>query len=158
MKKGIWAAAFVWAMPALAQEVDCDSAMNQGDLNQCAAMDYAEADAELNAVWKEAIGTMKEIDSYLEGDEKGAEERRRRQQARAELAAAERAKAEADDALNELQSDLATARLRRDDARRRLQDAESALTAAEDAYQQAKQDSRDAANVVKAAKKAIRGS
>ncbi|MDV3133431.1 hypothetical protein [Mycobacterium sp. 29Ha] len=92
------------------------------------------------------------------GDDKGAEERRRRQQARAELAAAERAKAEADDALNELQSDLATARLRRDDARRRLQDAESALTAAEDAYQQAKQASRDAANVVKEAKKATRGS
>jgi len=92
------------------------------------------------------------------GDEKGVEERRRRQQARAELAAAERAKAEADAALNELQSDLATARLRRDDARRRLQDAESALTAAEDAYQQAKLDSRDAATVVKEAKKAIRGS
>ncbi|BBY94888.1 hypothetical protein MGALJ_45570 [Mycobacterium gallinarum] len=92
------------------------------------------------------------------GDDKAAEERRRRQQARAELAAAERAKAEADDALNELQSDLATARLRRDDARRRLQDAESALTAAEDAYQQAKQASRDAANVVKEAKKATRGS
>ena len=79
-------------------------------------------------------------------------ERRRRQEARATLAAAERAKAEADDALNELQADLATARLRRDDARRRLQDAESALTAAEDAYEQAKQAGRDAAAVVKEAK------
>ena len=37
--------------------------------------------------------------------------------ARAALAAAERAKADADAALTELQSDLATARLRRDDAR-----------------------------------------
>lgn len=80
MKTGIWAAAFLWAMPALAQEVDCDSAMNQGDLNQCAAMDYAEADAELNAVWKEAIGTMKEIDSYLEAEEKGAEDALRQSQ------------------------------------------------------------------------------
>ncbi len=85
-------------------------------------------------------------------DDQQAEERRRRQEARATLAAAERAKAEADDALNELQSDLATARLRRDDARRRLQDAESALTAAEDAYEQAKQAGRDAAAVVKEAK------
>jgi hypothetical protein len=92
------------------------------------------------------------------GDDEGDAERRRRQQARAELAAAEHAKAEADDALGELQSDLAAARLRRDDARRRLADAESALTAAEDAYEQAKQDSRDAANVVKEAKKATRGS
>nr|WP_041303101.1 hypothetical protein [Mycolicibacterium rhodesiae] len=86
------------------------------------------------------------------GDDKGDAERRRRQQARAELAAAEHAKAEADDALDELQSDLAAARLRRDDARRRLADAESALTAAEDAYEQAKQDSREAAAVVKQAK------
>jgi hypothetical protein len=91
-------------------------------------------------------------------DDRDAEKQRRQHQARAELAAAERAKSEADDALNELQSDLATARLRRDDARRRLQDAESALTAAEDAYEQAKQASRNAANVVKEAKKATRGS
>lgn len=92
------------------------------------------------------------------GDDKGDEERRRRQQARAELAAAERAKADADDALDELQSDLATARLRRDDARRRLEEAQSALTAAEDAYAQAKQASREAASAVKEAKKATRGS
>lgn len=85
-------------------------------------------------------------------DDRDNEERRRKQQARAELAAAERAKAEADDALDELQSDLATARLRRDDARRRLKEAETALTAAEDAYEQAKQNSRDAAAAVKEAK------
>ena len=89
-------------------------------------------------------------------DDQDAEERRRRQQARAALAAAERAKAEADDALKELQSDLATARLRRDDARRRLKDAESSLTAAEDAYEQAKQASRDAAAVVKEAKAGLK--
>lgn len=91
-------------------------------------------------------------------DDKDVEKQRKKQQARAELAAAERAKVEADDALDELQSDLATARLRRDDAHRRLQDAESALTAAEDAYEQAKKASRDAADVVREAKKAIRGS
>jgi hypothetical protein len=79
--------------------------------------------------------------------------RREREKARAALAAAERAKADADAALTELQSDLAAARLRRDDARRRLQDAERALAAAEDAYDKGKQSSRDAAAVVREAKK-----
>jgi hypothetical protein len=80
----------------------------------------------------------------------------KRAKARAALAAAERAKADADAALTELQSDLATARMRRDDARRRLQDAERALTAAEDAYDKGKQASRDAAAVVKEAKAQLR--
>jgi hypothetical protein len=80
----------------------------------------------------------------------------KREKARAALAAAERAKAEADAALTELQSDLATARMRRDDARRRLQDAEGVLTAAEDAYDKGKQASRDAAAVVKEAKAALK--
>lgn len=82
--------------------------------------------------------------------------RREREKARAALAAAERAKADADAALTELQSDLATARLRRDDARRRLKDAEDALAAAEDAYDKGKQASRDAGAVVKEAKAALR--
>jgi hypothetical protein len=84
----------------------------------------------------------------------------KREEARAALAAAEQAKAEADDALSELQTDLAVARLRRDDARKRLQDAERALAAAEDAYDQAKQASRDAGAAVKEAKArlATRGS
>ena len=84
--------------------------------------------------------------------DKQAEQRRRQQEARAAVSAAEHVKAEADDAAKELQSDLATARLRRDDARKRLRDAEAALTAAEDAYDKAKQASRDAAAVVKEAK------
>ncbi|UUO01890.1 hypothetical protein M4D79_27080 [Mycolicibacterium novocastrense] len=89
-------------------------------------------------------------------DGKDAEARRQRQQARAELAAAERTKAEADDALAELQSDLAAARLRHQDARRRLQEAEQGLAAAEDAYDKAKQAGRDAAAAVKEAKTRLR--
>jgi hypothetical protein len=80
----------------------------------------------------------------------------KREEARAALAAAEQAKAEADDALSELQTDLAVARLRRDDARKRLQDAERALAAAEEAYDQAKQASRDAGAAVKEAKARLR--
>jgi hypothetical protein len=89
-------------------------------------------------------------------DDKRDAARRERETARAALAAAERAKADADAALTELQSDLATARLRRDDARRRLKDAESALTAAQDAYDKGKQAGRDAAAVVKQAKAQLR--
>lgn len=80
----------------------------------------------------------------------------KREKARAALVAAERAKADADAALTELQSDRATARLRRDDARRRLKDAEDALTAAEDAYDKGKQASREAAALVKRAKAQVR--
>ena len=74
------------------------------------------------------------------------------EEARAALAAAVRAKADADEALAELQADLATARLRRVDARSRLADAERRLSAAEDAYDKAKQASREAAAAVKKAK------
>jgi hypothetical protein len=80
----------------------------------------------------------------------------KRVEKRAALAAAERAKADADAALTELQSDLATARLRRDDTRRRLRDAENALIAAQDAYDKAKQAGREAAAAVKQAKAQLR--
>jgi hypothetical protein len=89
-------------------------------------------------------------------DDTQAAARREQDRARAAVAAAERAKAEADEALGELQSDLATARLRRDDARRRLSDAERALTAAQDAYDKGKEASREAGAVVKEAKAQVR--
>jgi len=90
--------------------------------------------------------------------------------AAAVLAAATRAKADADAALTELQTDVAAARLRAQDARRRLDaaqqtlaaaqqtldDAEQALTAAEDAYASGKQNSRQAAAAVAAARSARR--
>ena len=71
------------------------------------------------------------------------------------VAVAERAKADADAALTELQSDLATARLKHQDAQRRLAAAEQALKAAEDAYAAGKRASKEAADAVKAAKKAV---
>lgn len=51
---------------------------------------------------------------------------------------AERARAEADAALAELQSNLARARIEHENARRRLAEAEQALEAAEDAVKSAK--------------------
>ncbi len=89
-------------------------------------------------------------------DQKHDAARRDREKARAALAAAERTKADADAALTELQSDLATVRLRRDDARKKLQGADDALSAAEGAYDKAKQASRAAAAAVKDAKAALR--
>jgi hypothetical protein len=101
-------------------------------------------------------------------EDRGAQraERERRDKARAVVTAAERAKAQADEALAERQSDLATARLKRDDAQRRvaaaqeaMAAAEAALAAAEQVYADAKQASRDAGDLVKEAKAALtRGS
>ena len=65
---------FVAASPAAAQdEIDCENAMGQQDMNACAAKDYDAADAELNAVWKQARGVAKDLDAELSEDLKGAE-------------------------------------------------------------------------------------
>lgn len=79
-------------------------------------------------------------------------ERRVRDEAKAAVAAAEKAKAQADDEVAERQSDLATARLRHDDARKRLAAAEEGLADAEQRYERAKEASRDAGAAVKEAK------
>jgi hypothetical protein len=105
---------------------------------------------------RKATGRKEPAEQPKRDDKRDDKSADKRENARAAVAAAERAKAEADAALTELQSDLATARMRRDDARRRLQDAEDALTAAEDAYDKGKQAGRDAAAVVKEAKAALR--
>jgi hypothetical protein len=84
------------------------------------------------------------------------EEKRREgrdlQQAKAVLAAAERAKDDADAEMSERQSDLAVARLRHDEMRQRLTEAERGLSAADKAYDEAKRASREAAELVKEAK------
>ena len=77
---------------------------------------------------------------------------RQREAARAALAAAERAKVDADDAVLEWQADLAAARLHYDQARERLRRAEGELNTAEAAYESAKRASRDAAEAVREAK------
>lgn len=73
-------------------------------------------------------------------------------EAKAALAAAERAKDDADNESSDRQTDLAVARLRRDEMRQRLEEAERNLSEADDAYEKAKQASRDAAQSVKDAK------
>lgn len=59
------------ALPAAAQEIDCANAMAQMDLNQCAYQDWEEADARLNAVYKQAMELLKGWDENLPKDERG---------------------------------------------------------------------------------------
>ncbi len=103
------------------------------------------------------IGDTAAISATRGGDDDKAEES---QQARAVLAAAERAKTQAGDELSGREAELAAARKRRDDARELLRQADDELSAAADAFEKAKQASRDAAEVVNEAKarvKQIRG-
>jgi uncharacterized protein YecT (DUF1311 family) len=61
------------AFPAFGQEVDCDNAMAQQDMNFCAEQDFEAADAELNTVWKDARKVAKDLDAELSEDLKGAD-------------------------------------------------------------------------------------
>lgn len=58
---------------AAAQEVDCDNALTQADMNACAYQDWEQADAELNALWPTARAAMKRLDSVLSDDLRGAD-------------------------------------------------------------------------------------
>ncbi len=81
---------------------------------------------------------------------------RRREELSAAVAAAERAKAEAADALSTSRAERDAARRRRDDAAAALQEAEGQLTAAEDRYARAKRDNAAAVAAVKDAKAQLR--
>ena len=45
-----------------AQALDCDNAVTQADMNQCAGLEYREADRTLNAQWEETAAEMKRRD------------------------------------------------------------------------------------------------
>jgi uncharacterized protein YecT (DUF1311 family) len=62
------------ACPALAEDkIDCANAMAQIEINMCAYQDFEKADAELNAVWKQAKASADELDSQENDDSrKGA--------------------------------------------------------------------------------------
>ena len=52
-------------LPALAQDVDCATAMAQSDLNICAEQDWQEADADLNRTYQQVMAAMKAMDADL---------------------------------------------------------------------------------------------
>lgn len=53
-------------------EVDCNNAMTQHDMNACANKDYEAADARLNTQWKLTKKAMADVDSELDETLKGA--------------------------------------------------------------------------------------
>lgn len=57
---------------AAQQNIDCGYPVNQMEMTYCAEQGWQEADADLNAVYKEAMAAMKETDSYLPAELKGA--------------------------------------------------------------------------------------
>jgi hypothetical protein len=75
---------------------------------------------------------------------------------KAAVAAAARAKAEADDTLSEREAERAAARLRRDEALASLREAEREFTNAEDRFDKARQASRAAAESLREAKAQLR--
>ncbi|MEM5501145.1 lysozyme inhibitor LprI family protein [Ahrensia kielensis] len=48
--------------PALSQDVDCDNAETQFDMNHCSGLEFKEADNALNEAWSSARAAMKSID------------------------------------------------------------------------------------------------
>jgi uncharacterized protein YecT (DUF1311 family) len=63
----------IFALPAVGQDIDCNNQMAQMEMNICAEQDFEAADAELNAVWKDARKAAKELDAELPEELKGAE-------------------------------------------------------------------------------------
>lgn len=61
-------AACLVAGPAFAQDTDCSQAMSQMELNSCAYQDWEEADARLNAIYKEVVAAYSSLDADLPDD------------------------------------------------------------------------------------------
>lgn len=85
-----FALAFGASVPVIASEsaereiADCEEPMSQGEMNHCSALDFRQADVELNATWTEAIAQAREFDRHIPGwDERPSAERRLREAQRA---------------------------------------------------------------------------
>ncbi len=63
--------AILIAGPALAQDIDCENAMTQADMNQCAGLDFESADKALNEAWTEVHDEVKARDADADADGKG---------------------------------------------------------------------------------------
>ncbi|GAA0784942.1 DUF1311 domain-containing protein [Roseibium denhamense] len=61
------------SVPAAAQQdTDCKSPVTQSDMTYCSKLDWEAADKELNTAYAAAMASMKQTDSYLSDDLKGA--------------------------------------------------------------------------------------
>jgi len=54
------------------EQIDCDNAMTQSELTQCAYQDWQTTDAELNTIYKAAMDKMQGMDADLPDELKGA--------------------------------------------------------------------------------------
>ncbi|MEJ2021971.1 MAG: hypothetical protein P8X43_08020 [Maritimibacter sp.] len=59
----------LFAAPALAQELDCNNALTQSDMTQCAYQGWQYADGDLNATYRLAVSWAKETDASLPGSQ-----------------------------------------------------------------------------------------
>lgn len=63
---GVFLAAFLASVSlCAAEEVDCDNAQTQMDMNICADKDYQQADKALNAAYKKAVAAAREMDDNV---------------------------------------------------------------------------------------------
>ena len=61
------------AAAVLAQELDCEAAMTQSEMNACAAQEFALADADLNEAYAAARRALRAVDADLPSDLRGGE-------------------------------------------------------------------------------------
>lgn len=54
------------AVPAAAQEIDCDNAIDQRSMTICAGLAFDAADKELNEAWQATIADAKDLDEQLQ--------------------------------------------------------------------------------------------
>lgn len=66
-----WIAALL-LLPSLAHAQHCEDPQVQHEMNACAQIDWEEADAELNAAYKQARAAMRRIDALQPANEVGA--------------------------------------------------------------------------------------
>ena len=63
---GVFLAAFLASVSlCAAEEVDCENAQTQMDMNICADKDYQQADKALNAAYKKAVAAAREMDDNV---------------------------------------------------------------------------------------------
>ena len=62
----------LFPLTAAAQDVDCENAVAQVEMTYCAEQDWVAADADLNEAYTAAMAMMKDIDTGLPRDQRGA--------------------------------------------------------------------------------------
>lgn len=63
---GVFLAAFLASAPlCAAEDIDCENAQTQMDMNICADKDYQQADKALNVAYKKAVAAAREMDDNV---------------------------------------------------------------------------------------------